>query len=126
MSLHSSANSFQSTTPTYLTTSHIPWNKRARFLKKMKRHTSKPCFFCLFSCLNIHINDTDRVCVCTCLFYLIVYVKGHVPLLSSLPLRSIFIPFIEAVFVSLWAGGLQVLSDSSTMVQALAHSICCP
>lgn len=75
------------------------------------------------------MTQTGFVCVYVSvfvLFYLIVYVKGHVPLLSSLPLRYIFIPFIEAVFVRLWAGGLQVLLDSSTMVQALAHSICCP
>lgn len=106
--IHSSSNSFQSTTPTYPTTSHIPWNK-THF---------KTLFFCLFSCLNIHINDTDRVCVCMCLF---LCCSTWLCMLKAMSLFSPLCPF--ALFSSLslkqslWASGLAGFKCSQTPLQ---------
>lgn len=101
--------------------SHIPHNfpypLEQDFQKNEATHF-KTLFFCLFSCLNIHINDTDRVCVCTCLF---LCCSTWLCMLKAMSLFSPLCPF--ALFSSLslkqslWASGLAGFKCSQTPLQ---------
>lgn len=114
MSLHSSFNSFQSTTPTYPTTSHIPWNN---IFKKNEATHFKTLF--LFVLMSQYPYKWHRQGLCVyvsvfLLFYLIVYVKGHVPLLSSLPFALFSSLSLKQ---SLWVSGLAGFKCSQTPLQ---------